>query len=310
MAENDEQQKWYSLTTEEVAKNLKVDPKVGLSSAEAEARLKQYGPNELAEKKKEPGWQAFLRQYKDFMQMLLLGAAVVNQFFTGETGTTVVLVLLTIFNAVLGLRGESKAEASMAALSKTMKSITRVRRDGDAKEIEAGGLVPGDIVLMEAGNLVPADGRLFVAATMEIEEAALTGESVATLKDVAVITKPEVPLGDRINMAFMNTSVTRGRGEMIVTTTGMNTEMGHIADLLNKTDADKTPLQKQLDRLTIIIASLAGLAFVLMIILGLRNGQIARCHFHFRHRSGGGSNSNRASSSCYNDVLDGGARTF
>ncbi len=188
---------------------MKVDPKVGLSSAEAEARLKQYGPNELAEKKKEPGWQAFLRQYKDFMQMLLLGAAVVNQFFTGETGTTAVLVLLTIFNAVLGLRGESKAEASMAALSKTMKSITRVRRDGDAKEIEAGGLVPGDIVLMEAGNLVPADGRLFVAATMEIEEAALTGESVATLKDVAVITKPEVPLGDRINMAFMNTSVTQ-----------------------------------------------------------------------------------------------------
>jgi Ca2+-transporting ATPase len=273
MAEISEQQKWYSLTQEEVAANLKVDPKVGLSSAEAEARLKQYGPNELAEKKKEPGWQAFLRQYKDFMQMLLLGAAVVNQFFTGETGTTAVLVLLTIFNAVLGLRGESKAEASMAALSKTMKSITRVRRDGDAKEIEAGGLVPGDIVLMEAGNLVPADGRLFLAATMEIEEAALTGESVATLKDVAVITKPEVPLGDRINMAFMNTSVTRGRGEMIVTTTGMNTEMGHIADLLNKTETDKTPLQKQLDRLTIIIASLAGLAFVIMIILGLRNGQ-------------------------------------
>jgi P-type Ca2+ transporter type 2C len=273
MAENMEPQKWYSLTEEEVAANLKVDPKVGLSSAEAEARLKQFGPNELAEKKKEPGWQAFLRQYKDFMQLLLLGAAVVNQFFTGETGTTAVLVLLTIFNAVLGLRGESKAEASMAALSKTMKNITRVRRDGEAKEIEAGGLVPGDIVLMEAGNLVPADGRLFVAATMEIEEAALTGESVATLKDVAVITKPEVPLGDRINMAFMNTSVTRGRGEMIVTTTGMNTEMGYIADLLNKTEADKTPLQKQLDRLTIIIASLAGLAFVLMIILGLRNGQ-------------------------------------
>ncbi len=126
---------------------------------------------------------------------------------------------------------------------------------------------------------------------------------------MAVITKPDVPLGDRINMAFMNTSVTRGRGEMIVTSTGMNTEMGHIADLLNKTDADKTPLQKQLDRLTIIIASLAGLAFVLMIILGLRNGQTLRCHFHFRHRSGGGSNPNRASSSCNNDVLDGSART-
>ena len=110
--------------------------------------------------------------------------------------------------------------------------------------------MPGDIVLMEAGNRVPADGRLFVTATLEIEEAALTGESVASSKDTAVIDKPEVPLGDRHNMAYMNTSVTRGRGEMIVTTTGMGTEMGHIAELLNKTEADKTPLQKQLDRLT------------------------------------------------------------
>ncbi len=153
-----------------------------------------------------------------------------------------------------------------------MKNIARVRRDGQAIEIEAEELVPGDIVLMEAGNRVPADGRLFVAATMEIEEAALTGESVATLKDTAAIAKPEVALGDRVNMAFMNTAVTRGRGEMIVTTTGMGTEMGHIADLLNKTEADKTPLQKQLDRLTISIAGLAGLAFVLMVIMGLRRG--------------------------------------
>jgi Ca2+-transporting ATPase len=154
-----------------------------------------------------------------------------------------------------------------------MKNIARVRRDGQAVEIEAEGLVPGDIVLMEAGNRVPADGRLFVAATMEIEEAALTGESVATLKDTAPITKPEVPLGDRVNMAFMNTSVTRGRGEMIVTSTGMNTEMGNIATLLNKTEADKTPLQKQLDRLTIVIAALAGVAFILMVVMGLLRGQ-------------------------------------
>ena len=182
------------------------------------------------------------------------------------------LVVLTVFNAVLGLRGESKAEASLAALEKMMKNIARVRRDGQAIEIEAEELVPGDIVLMEAGNRVPADGRLFVTATLEIEEAALTGESVASPKDTETIDKPEVPLGDRHNMAFMNTAVTRGRGEMIVTTTGMGTEMGHIADLLNKTEADKTPLQKQLDRLTIIIAGLAGLAFVLMVIMGLRNG--------------------------------------
>ena len=223
--------KWYALEPVEVASQLQVDPVKGLSSAEAQERLQKYGPNKLADKKKESGWQAFLRQYKDLMQIILLIAAFINQLFTGEWGTTLVLVGLTIFNAVLGLRGESKAEASLAALAGTMKNITRVRRDGEAKEIEAEELVPGDIVLMEAGNVVPADGRLFVAATMEIEEAALTGESVATLKDTAVITKPEVPLGDRVNMAFMNTAVTRGRGEMIVTTTGMGTEMGHIAEL-------------------------------------------------------------------------------
>ena len=265
--------KWYSLSPAEVATRLQVDPAKGLNTAEAQQRLQQYGPNHLADKKQESGWQAFLRQYRELMQIVLLGAAAVNQIFTGKWGTTLVLVGLTIFNAVLGLRGEAKAEASLAALAGTMKNIVRVRRDGEAKEIEAEGLVPGDIVLMEAGNVVPADGRLFVAATLEIEEAALTGESVATLKDTSAIKKPEVPLGDRVNMAFMNTSVTRGRGEMIVTTTGMGTEMGHIADLLNKTEADKTPLQKQLDRLTMIIAALAGVAFILMVFLGLRNGQ-------------------------------------
>jgi P-type Ca2+ transporter type 2C len=267
-----EQAKWYALPAAAVAQQLKVDPAKGLTSAEAQQRLQQYGRNELAAKKKESGWQAFLRQYQDFMQIILLGAAILSLFATRELGTTVVLVVLTIFNAVLGMRGESKAEASLAALEKMMKNIARVRRDGQAIEIEAEEIVPGDIVLMEAGNRVPADGRLFVTATLEIEEAALTGESVASPKDTDTINKPEVPLGDRLCMAYMNTSVTRGRGEMIVTTTGMGTEMGHIADLLNKTESDKTPLQKQLDKLTITIAGLAGVAFILMVILGLRNG--------------------------------------
>ncbi len=267
------QTKWYSLTTDEAAKQLQVDPAKGLSAAEAQQRLSQYGPNELAAKKKESGWQAFLRQYQDFMQIILVGAAVINIVVTGEWSTTIVLLVLTVFNAMLGLRGEAKAEASLASLQSMMKNITRVRRDGEAVEIEAEQIVPGDIVLMEAGDRVPADGRFFVTATLEIEEAALTGESVASSKDTDVIDKPEVPLGDRHNMAYMNTGVTRGRGEMIVTTTGMGTQMGSIAELLNKTEADKTPLQKQLDKLTIIIAGLAGIAFIIMIILGIINGQ-------------------------------------
>ncbi len=267
------QTNWYTMTPQEVGKELQVDPAKGLSAAEVQQRLSKYGPNKLEEKKKEPGWQAFLRQYQDLMQIVLLGAAVINQIFTGEWGTTLVLIGLTIFNAVLALRGEAKAEASLSALAGTMKEITRVRRDGEAQEVEAPQLVPGDIVLVEAGDLVPADGRIFVAATLEIEEAALTGESVASPKNIETIAKADAPLGDRHCIAYMNTSVTRGRGELIVTTTGMGTEMGNIADLLNKTEEDKTPLQKQLDRLTMIIAALAGLAFVLMVILGINNDQ-------------------------------------
>ena len=264
---------WYAETFEEVSNRLAVDPARGLAEAEVQQRLQQYGPNVLAAGKKETGLQAFVRQYQDLMQVILLVAAAVSFIVTRELGTTLVLVGLTIFNAVLGLRGESKAEASLAALAKTMKDIARVRRDGQAIEIEAGNLVPGDVVLVEAGNRVPADGRLFVAATLEIEEAALTGESVASPKSPDVIEEQDVPLGDRHNMVFMNTSVTRGRGEFIVTATGMETEMGGIADLLNKTEADKTPLQKQLDQLTKIIAGIAGIAFLLMIFLGVRNGQ-------------------------------------
>ena len=207
----DKQQKWYTLSTEDVAKQLQVEPSKGLSSAETKTRQQKYGPNKLAEKKKKSGLQAFLEQYQDLMQFVLLGAAIINQVFTHEWGTTLVLVGLTVFNAILGMRGEAKAEASLAALAETMKSIARVRRDGQAIEINAEELVPGDIVLMEAGNRVPADGRLFVTATLEIEEAALTGESVASSKDTETIAKADAPLGDRHCMAYMNTSVTRGQ---------------------------------------------------------------------------------------------------
>ena len=254
-----------------MATRLEVDPAPGLSAAEVDRRRQEYGSNVLAAKKAESGLQAFLRQYQDLMQIILVGAAIVNQVVTGESGTTIVLIGLTIFNAVLGLRQEAKAEASLAALEKMLKDIARVRRDGAAVEIDAAELVPGDIVLFEAGNRVPADGRLIVAATLEIEEAALTGESAPVLKDVASIEGDDVGLGDRLCLAFMNTSVTRGRGEMIVTGTGMDTEIGNIATLLNQTEADKTPLQKQLDRLTQVIVGIAGIAFVTMVILGIKD---------------------------------------
>ncbi|HJS26731.1 MAG TPA: HAD-IC family P-type ATPase, partial [Actinomycetota bacterium] len=256
-----------------VAKELGLQPEAGLSAGEAAERLRTQGPNKLAGAKKESGFKAFLRQYQDFMQIILLGAAVVNAIVTDDVGTTVLLAGLTVFNAVIGLRQEAKAEESVAALAQMMKTVARVRRDGQAIEIDAEELVPGDVVLVEAGNRVPADGRIFVAATLEIEEAALTGESLPVGKQTEPVEGDDVALGDRICMAYMNTSVTRGRGELIVTDTGMGTEIGHIADMLANTETEKTPLQRQLDGLSKIIASIAGVALVLVVVLGLVRGE-------------------------------------
>jgi P-type Ca2+ transporter type 2C len=264
---------WHGSEASAVAGELGVEPERGLSGEEAASRLQSHGPNRLAGAKKESGLQAFLRQYRDFMQIILLAAAAINLVVTGDVGTSVVLAGLTVFNAVIGLRQEAKAEESVKALAQMMKTIARVRRGGQALEIDAEQLVPGDVVLMEAGNRVPADGRICVAATLEIEEAALTGESLPVGKSTEPVGGDEVPLGDRTGMAYMNTSVTRGRGEMIVTATGMDTEIGHIANLLASTEADKTPLQKQLDGLSKIIAAIAGVALLLVILLGLVRGE-------------------------------------
>jgi Ca2+-transporting ATPase len=255
-----------------VAQQLGVDPTRGLSASEAADRLRTHGPNKLAGAKKESGFKAFVRQYQDFMQIILLGAAIVNALVTDEAGTTILLAGLTVLNAVIGLRQEAKAEESVAALAQMMKTIARVRRDGQPIEVDAEEVVPGDIVLVEAGNLIPADGRVVVAATLEIEEAALTGESLPVAKETEPVAGDEVPLGDRICMAYMNTSVTRGRGEYIVTETGMATEIGHIANMLANTESEKTPLQKQLDGLSKIIASIAAVALVIVVVLGLING--------------------------------------
>jgi Ca2+-transporting ATPase len=262
-----------SLEAAEVAQQFGVDPARGLSADEARKRLQEHGPNRLAGTKKESGFRAFVRQYEDFMQVVLLVAAVLNLIVTQDVGTSVVLAGLTVFNAVVGLRQEAKAEESVKALANMMKTIARVRRDGQSVEVDAEELVPGDVVLVEAGNRIPADARICVAATLEIEEAALTGESLPVAKSIVPVPGDDVPLGDRTCVAYMNTSVTRGRGEMVVTATGMDTEIGHIADLLANTETDKTPLQKQLDALSRIIAMIAGVALVLVIVLGLLRGE-------------------------------------
>ena len=264
----DSQPKWYTLTSEAVSEELQVDPAQGLSEAEVAKRLEQYGPNSLDQTEEEPTWRAFLRQYKDYMRIVLLVAAI-GSVIIGDYTTGLVLFLLTVGSAYAGLFQERKAADSVAALRKMMNIQARVRRDGRTLEIPLEEVVPGDVTLFEAGDRVPADGRLILAATLEIEEAALTGESTPVLKDTDPIEDPEAPLGDRLDMVYMQTSVTRGRGEMIVTGTGMQTEVGHIAGLLQATEEEKSPLQKQIDGLTVIIASLAGIALVLIIVFGI-----------------------------------------
>src|SRR5262245_47435092 len=264
---------WYGLDADEVCRRLDVDPAAGLSAAQVTERRARYGPNKLAEEAKEPGWQAFLRQYKDLMQLVLVGAAVVSIVALQEVSTGLVVLGLTVLNAVMGLNQEGKAAESVAALRQMLIITARVRRDGEIAGIPAEELVPGDIVSFEAGDKVPADGRILVAATLEIEEAGLTGESTPVSKVVAAVPGTDVALGDRIDMAYMNSQVTRGRGEMVVTATGMDSEVGHISGMLSGVEQEKTPLTKQLDQLTVLITLMAAAALVLIVVLGLFRGE-------------------------------------
>ena len=264
---------WYRLSAEDTCRRLEVDPAVGLSAAEVLERRQRYGPNKLAEEAKEPGWRAFLRQYRDLMQLVLVGAAVVSIVALQDISTGLVVLGLTVVNALMGLHQEGKAAQSVAALRQMLIMTASVRRDDQLVEIPAEELVPGDIVGFEAGDKVPADGRILLAATLEIEEAGLTGESTPVAKSIDPVSGENVPLGDRVDMAYMNSQVTRGRGEMVVTATGMASEVGHISGMLSGVEQEKTPLTKQLDQLTVIITIMAAAALALIVILGLARGE-------------------------------------
>jgi Ca2+-transporting ATPase len=263
---------WHALSVEEALEKQNVDSAIGLTSAEVEARRSTYGPNKLSAAAKEPRWQAFLRQYRDPMQIVLLAAGIGCLFLPGQFWTGVLLIVLTLFNAFMGLNQEGKAESSIAALQSMMVVKARALRDGQVVQIPMEDLVPGDIVMVEAGDLVPADGRLVRAATLEIDESALTGESAPVPKQVEAV-PAEAALGDRVDLAFMNTQVTRGAGTLLVTATGMATEVGHISDMLQGATAEETPLTRQLNGLTNQILAIAGVALVISIALGLWRDQ-------------------------------------
>ncbi len=264
---------WHALSPDAALAAQGVTLEAGLTSAEADARGTKFGKNTFDEAKKASRLQVFTGQYKDPMQIVLLVAGAVCLFLPGQFYTGVFLILLTLFNAWMAMNQEGKAEASAAALQSMMVVKAKVRRDGDLVEIPMEQLVPGDIVNIEAGDLVPADARILSAATLEIDESALTGESVPAPKQVDAVAA-DAALGDRVDMAFMNCQVTRGAGTILVVTTGMATEVGHISGMLQATTVEKTPLTKQLDRLTNQIIIIAGIALVISIVLGLyRNVQ-------------------------------------
>lgn len=243
----------------------------GLSDAEALQRRGKFGPNRLQEKKTRPAWLKFLDQFKDMLVIVLVGAAVLAGMI-GDSHDAVVILLVVVFNAVLGFYQEHRAEATLAALKKMLAQSARVRRDGRMQQIPAEELVPGDIVLLEAGDRVPADGRVLVAHNAEVAEAALTGESHPVVKHVASLPPGIHPLAERYNMVFMNTVVTRGRLEVLIYATGMETEMGRITGLLASAPEHPTTLQVQLDALGKRLAIIAGVVVSLIFVFGILRG--------------------------------------
>ena len=260
----------HAMSSEVVLGELGSTPN-GLSSTDAKQRLESFGSNRLTETPPIPAWKRFVAQFSNLLTIILIVAAIISLVVAREIKTPAVVFVVVFMNAIIGFVQENKAEASLAALRRMLASSARVKRDGAWVNVDTADIIPGDVVLVEAGDRIPADGRLLTATNLEIEEAALTGESLAVAKTLDIAAEDSA-LGDRKCMTFMNTTVTRGRGEFVVTTTGMNTEMGKIAGLLASTESDKSPLQKQLDTLAHSLAKLAGVIVALVFIIGFISG--------------------------------------
>ena len=254
---------WYTLAAAEVMQRLGSAAASGLTAAEAAQRLATTGPNELVERGGRSKWEILLEQFTNILTILLIVAAVVSAFL-GDWIEAVVILLIVILNGVLGFTQEYRAEQSMAALKRMAVPTVRVRRDGRLQEISAREVVPGDMVILETGNVIPADGRVTVESNLKAMEAALTGESEAVEKGADLVFEEGSALGDRRNMLYAGTVVTYGRGEMVVTATGMATELGKIANLLQSVVEEQTPLQERLDRLGKVLA-IAAIALVIVI---------------------------------------------
>ncbi len=265
------EQEWHALGVAEAAGRLGVDLGSGLSDAEASARLASGGPNVLPEEPGRPAWRRFLAEYRSYMQLILTGAAIVSLLIK-QWSTGVILLLLTVGNAIVGLSQEGKAESAMNALKSMLEATSRVRRDGREEEIPSEQLVVGDVVILSAGDQVPADGRVATASSMQVDESALTGESVPVSKTADALPPGDLSPGEAGNMAFMNSTVTHGSGTLLVTATGGATEVGRISGLLTTTRPEQSPLTRQLNILSLWIAGAAGLTMIVMFAFGRARG--------------------------------------
>jgi len=262
--------RWHQAEVREIMEELGSSVQ-GLSSEEALKRYGEYGPNELKEKKKKTLFMILLDQFKDFMILVLIAAAVIAGFI-GELSDTIAIIVIVVLNALIGFIQEYRAEKAMAALKKMSAPSATVVREGLSAVIAASELVPGDVIILEAGNVVPADTRLIESAQLKVEEAALTGESMPADKHPEALHDEQLPLGDRKNMVYKGTFVTYGRGKGIVATTGMDTELGQIAQMLQVEEEVKTPLQKRLasfgQKLAIAVLAICVIVFVIGIMRG------------------------------------------
>jgi len=267
-----EKRVWYSLADYEVLEDFQVNDQKGLDSKEAGRRLELVGYNELKEQKRISPLKLFFNQFKDFMVIVLLVATFISAFL-GEYADAITIMAIVIINAILGFVQEYRAEKSMEALKKMIAPEALVIRDGREVKVPARELVPGDLVLLETGDIIPADLRLLETLQMEIEESSLTGESVPVKKNAQAIYQSTTALGDRKNMAYMGTTVTRGKGMGIVVDTGMQTEMGQIAGLIQKVGDEETPLQRRLEQLGRWLVAFCLLIVLVVVVTGILRGE-------------------------------------
>ena len=268
---------WFNKTVDEVESTLKTNAENGLTAEEAKKRQEEYGLNELKAKKKKSLFVKFLEQFKDFMIIILIISAIISGVVgvaQGEGFTdTIIILVVVVVNAIIGVAQENKAEKSLEALQKLSSHVAKVIRNGKLQVIQSKELVPGDIVILETGDYVPADLRIIEAVNLKAQEAALTGESVPVEKMAAKIEDEKIGIGDRINMLFSSSLITYGRGKAVVVETGMNTEVGKIADIINTAEDQGTPLQQKLDKLGKTLGIVALAICAVIFVIGLLYGK-------------------------------------